>query len=269
MKKKLVSSLLCLTMLAGCLTGCGGGGNEAGGTNGGTEASGTADEAGDEESTEVQGVSSSAGDENGTKLELWTFVDAHAEFYLKMVESWNEQNPDETIYLTATTYPYGDMHNKYLMSLQADTGAPDLCDVEVGQFPNVVAYEDNQLVALDDAAAPYMETMVPARMDTYAGANGKHYGAPFHVGATVMYYNVDLISQALGCSYDEAIAKIDAVKTWEDYEALGKEYVDAKGEEGKYWTSVDTGGTDWLWLAMAEYGDDWTGGFDGEPNVQL
>ena len=269
MKKKLVSSLLCLTMLAGCLTGCGGGGNEAGGTNGGTEASGTADEAGDEESTEVQGVSSSAGDENGTKLELWTFVDAHAEFYLKMVESWNEQNPDETIYLTATTYPYSDMHNKYLMSLQADTGAPDLCDVEVGQFPNVVAYEDNQLVALDDAAAPYMETMVPARMDTYAGANGKHYGAPFHVGATVMYYNVDLISQALGCSYDEAIAKIDAVKTWEDYEALGKEYVDAKGEEGKYWTSVDTGGTDWLWLAMAEYGDDWTGGFEGPANVQL
>ena len=269
MKKKLVSSLLCLTMLAGCLTGCGGGGNEAGGTNGGTEASGTADEAGDEESTEVQGVSSSAGDENGTKLELWTFVDAHAEFYLKMVESWNEQNPDETIYLTATTYPYGDMHNKYLMSLQADTGAPDICDEEVGQFPNVVAYEDSQLYALDDAAAPYMETMVQARMDTYAGANGKHYGAPFHVGATVMYYNVDLISQALGCSYDEAIAKIDAVKTWEDYEALGKEYVDAKGEEGKYWTSVDTGGTDWLWLAMAEYGDDWTGGFDGEPNVQL
>ena len=79
MKKKLVSSLLCLTMLAGCLTGCGGGGNEAGGTNGGTEASGTADEAGDEESTEVQGVSSSAGDENGTKMELWTFVDAHAD----------------------------------------------------------------------------------------------------------------------------------------------------------------------------------------------
>ena len=40
MKKKLVSSLLCLTMLAGCLTGCGGG-NGTGQTNGGTEASGT------------------------------------------------------------------------------------------------------------------------------------------------------------------------------------------------------------------------------------
>ena len=37
----------------------------------------------------------------------------------------------------------------------------------------------------------------------------------------------------------------------------------------KYWTSVDTAGTDWLWLAMAEYGEDWTGGFDGKANVQL
>ena len=60
------------------------------------------------------------------------------------------------------------------------------------------------------------------------------------------------------------------VKTWDDYEALGTEYVEAAGEKGtKYWTSVDTGGTDWLWLAMAEYGEDWTGGFDGKANVQL
>ena len=48
------------------------------------------------------------------------------------------------------------------------------------------------------------------------------------------------------------------------------EYVEAAGEKGtKYWTSVDTGGTDWLWLAMAEYGDDWTGGFKDKANVKL
>jgi arabinosaccharide transport system substrate-binding protein len=77
------------------------------------------------------------------------------------------------------------------------------------------------------------------------------------------------MSEAMGLSQEEVIAKIDAVKTWSDYEALGKEYVDAVGEDGKYWTSVDTGGTDWLWLAMAEYGDDWTGGFDNPANCQL
>lgn len=58
----------------------------------------------------------------------------------------------------------------------------------------------------------------------------------------------------------EVTAKIVPLYIGDDYQALGDEYVAAIGEEGKYFTSVDTGGTDWLWLAMAEYGDDWTGG---------
>ena len=112
--------------------------------------------------------------------------------------------------------------------------------------------------------------MVPARRETYQGEDGHYYGAPYHVGATVMYYNVKAMGDAMGLSQDEVIAKIDAVKTWDDYEALGTEYVEAAGEQGtKYWTSVDTGGTDWLWLAMSEYGDDWTGGFDSKADVQL
>lgn len=52
---------------------------------------------------------------------------------------------------------------------------------------------------------------------------------------------------------------VDAVVTWDDYQALGEKYLAAIGNpEGKYWTSVDTAGCDWLWIAMAEYGDDWT-----------
>ena len=85
-----------------------------------------------------------------------------------------------------------------------------------------------------------------------------------------MYYNVKAMADAMGLSNDDVIAKIDNVKTWDDYEALGTEYVEAAGQKGtKYWTSVDTGGTDWLWLAMAEYGEDWTGGFKNKANVQL
>lgn len=46
-------------------------------------------------------------------------------------------------------------------------------------------------------------------------------------------------------------------------EAIGK-------PEGKYFTSVDTAGVDWMWIAMAEYGEDWTGGSeDASANVEL
>ena len=51
---------------------------------------------------------------------------------------------------------------------------------------------------------------------------------------------------------------------------LGEQLKEASNGE-VYLTSVDTGGTDWLWLAMAECGEDWTGGLgeDAEVNVQL
>lgn len=282
MKKKVLATLMSVAMVSSILAGCGSSGDSASSDTAAAEDSGVAEteEASGEESTEEAAGDEAAaeeeeiptstfGDPNGTHMEMWTFVELHGQHYGNMVEKWNEQNPDRTIEITCTTYPYADMHTKLLTSLTAGTGAPDICDVEIGQFPNVVAGLDTWLVPLDDYAAPYMETMVQARMDVYAGSDGHYYGAPYHVGATVMYYNVAAMAEAMGVSNDDVIAKIDAVTTWDDYAALGQEYVDAIATEGKYWTSVDTAGVDWQWIAMAEYGDDWTGGFDGKANVQL
>ncbi len=269
MKKKLLSALLCVAMVSTILTGCGGAATEeaAGDAGEATEEATeeVAEEAATEETAEVEPEAvTTVGDANGTHMEMWSFVELHNSYYGKMVEMWNAANPDRTIEVTFTTYPYADMHNKLIMSLQTGEGAPDLCDVEVGQFPNVVAGVEEWLHPLDDAATPYMSTMVPARMETYMGADGHYYGAPFHVGATVMYYNLAAIEEAGFTQAD-----IDAIKTWDDYTAFGEEYVAAVGQEGKYFTSVDTAGVDWMWLAMAEYGEDWTGGFDGTANVEL
>ena len=186
MKKKLVSALMCATMAVTMLAGCGNGsknGTEA--ADGGTEAA------------ESKVVTNTYGDSKGTHLEMWTFVELHAQHYGTMVEQWNKDHPDKTIEITCTTYPYADMHTKLLTSLEAGTGAPDICDVEVGQFPNVVAGQDKWLVPLDDYAKDYMSTMVPARMETYQGSDGHYYGAPYHVGATVMYYNVKAMGDAM------------------------------------------------------------------------
>ena len=214
------------------------------------------------------GLSDTYGDPAGTHFELWVFVELHGKMYGKMAEEWNKLHPDRPVEVTVTAYPYGGMHTNLITSLTTNSGAPDICDVEVSQFPNVVEGIDKWLYPLDEAAAPYMPTMVKSRMDTYAGADGKHYGAPFHVGATVMYWNLAVLSQ-----YGITQEDIDSVTTWEDYEALGMRYLaalDEAGERaGKYFTSVDTGGTDWLWLAMAEYGEDWTGGHGGRANVEL
>lgn len=284
MKKKVLATLLTAAMLATTLAGCGGGAADGGAASsgdgaaaessaddGGSDDSAAADDgaAADEAAAEEEIPTSTFGDPNGTHLDMWTFVEIHGQHYGNMVEVWNEQNPDRPLEITCTTYPYTDMHTKYITSLTAGTGAPDICDVEVSWYPNVVAGQDEWLVPLDEYAAPYMDTMVPARMQIYAGADGHYYGAPYHIGAGVMYYNVAVMSEAMGISQDDVIAKIDAVVTWDDYVALGEEYKAAINDESKYWTSVDTGGCDWLWLAMAEYGEDYTGGFENPANVEI
>lgn len=199
------------------------------------------------------------GPEDGTKFELWSFVDLHNEFYGKMVEQWNAENPDKQIQVTFSTYPYADMHNKLMMSLQAGEGAPDMCDVEIGQFPNYTG-EDCPLYSLNDALAPYEADMVQSRLDVYSRADGTRVGVPTHVGATVMYWNAEIMDE-YGLDYK-------SVKTWDDYTKLGEQLKEASNGE-VYLTSVDTAGVDWMWIAMAEYGEDWTGGPDGEVNVQL
>ena len=284
MKKKVLATLLSVTMIASVLAGCGGGdapaadggaattddGAAAADDGAATTDDGAADAgeeapADDAAAAEEEIPTSTFGDPNGTHMEMWTFVELHGQHYGNMVEKWNEQNPDRTIEITCTTYPYADMHTKLLTSLTAGTGAPDICDVEIGQFPNVIEGLDTWLVPQDDTAAPYLDTMVQARMDVYSGSDGHHYGIPYHVGATVMYYNMAVLEEA-GITQED----VDAVVTGDDYQALGEKYLAAIGNpEGKYWTSVDTAGCDWLWIAMAEYGDDWTGGFDGTANVQL
>lgn len=268
MKKKLLSALLSVAMVTALVTGCGSGPEGDAAASG--DAAATEETAGeeaaaeDETAAEAEAVST-VGDPNGTHMEMWSFVEAHNTFYAGMLEKWNEANPDRTIEITFTTYPYADMHTKLLTSLTAGTGAPDLCDVEMGQVPNVYEGVDTWLYPLDGAMSPYAGDMLTSRLDAYKGADGKQYGAPFHVGATVMYYNMAVLEEA-GITQ----ADVDAVVTWDDYAALGQKYLDAIGNpEGKYWTSVDTAGVDWQWIAMAEYGEDWTGGFDGEANVQL
>ena len=214
-----------------------------------------ADAAAEGEATAVTTV----GPEDGTHFEMWSFVDVHNEFYGKMVEKWNEENPDRQINVTFSTYPYSDMHNKLMMSLQAGSGAPDMCDVEIGQFPNYTG-ADTPLYALNDALAPYEADCVQSRLDVYSKADGTRIGVPTHVGASVMYWNAEIFEK-YGLDYK-------SVKTWDDYTKLGEQLRDASNGE-VFLTSVDTGGVDWMWVAMAEYGEDWTGGPDGEVNVEL
>ena len=218
--KRLMAILLATSMTTGAMVGCG--------SNKSTDGSSKKGES-EETKTEEEATVVTAGDENGTEFEMWAFVELHAKFYEEMVKEWNEQNPDKTINLKMTVLPYGDMHTKLQSSLLAGKGAPDLCDIEVGQFPNFLKGVP-QLETLNDVVEPYKDSIVESRLNLYS-KDGDIYGLPTHVGATVAFYNTELLEEA-GIDYT-------TIKTWDDFKEAGIKYYEATGKHlGTFFLSL-------------------------------
>jgi arabinosaccharide transport system substrate-binding protein len=187
------------------------------------------------------------------QVELWTFVEAHKGFYEQMAEIWNEENPDRQISLDITVLPNADMHNKLIMALQSDFGAPDICDVHVNQFPNLLKGVP-QIEDLSDVIEPYEGDVVTSRLDLYS-KDGIRYGVPFHVGASVMYYNTEILDAA-GVDYTQ-------IATWDDFIAAGKL---VKEKTGKYMNTAEAIRVNMLSAYLGQQGGDFVDA-DGTPTL--
>ncbi|QMV45089.1 extracellular solute-binding protein [Cohnella cholangitidis] len=188
-----------------------------------------------------------------TKLTLWTFVQQHADYYKFMADSWNAANPDQPIELDAQNIPYDDMHTRLLLALQSGEGAPDLVDIEQSKFPNFMK-GTVQLAELNDIVEPEIPNIVKSRVDIYS-KDGKYYGVDLHVGATVMYYNKELM--------DAAGVNPDDIKLWSDVEKFGKIVVEKTGKP--FITFEGAGNWSW-WPAINQLKSDQVG-VNGEVTV--
>lgn len=123
------------------------------------------------------------------------------------------------------------MHNNLLLAVQSGTGLPDIVDIELGQYPNfmegIIQFEP-----MNEYVEPILDSVVESRYELYA-RDGNYYGIPTHVGATVMYYNTDIM--------DEAGVDIDEIVTWDDFVEAGKQVVE--NTDSTMW---NVGTEDWL-----------------------
>lgn len=206
------------------------------------------------------GGSESAKTKGVPVLDFWTFQELHLGFYQKMADLWNKENPDRQFKFNGEVLPYEDMHTKLLVSLQAGTGAPDIVDIEIAKYPNYLK-GDIQLVPLNDVIDPDRDKFVTARLDIYS-KDGKNYGLPFHVGASVIYYNMEILNAAGVDPY-----KID---TWDDFMAAGKQ---VKAKTGKPMTTLEVTEHWSFWPLVAQQGSDFVDKngkiiLDNETNVK-
>ena len=192
-------------------------------------------------------------DPNATVLEHWTFTELFTAFYKDMVEQWNEENPDEQIRINVHVLPYDDMHNKLQIALNSGTGAPDTVDIEVSKFANFTE-GDVQLMDMTEYAEPYREYVVESRLGLFS-RDGKLYGCPTHVGATVAFYNTELL--------DEAGIDYTTIKTWDDFKEAGSKYYE---ETGKSFGNLDTSTNMFFNLLVAELGSDYV---DSDGNLSV
>ena len=168
-----------------------------------------------------------------TEMDMWTFVNAHAEFYEMMAENWNEENPDRQITLNTQVLPFNQMHDKLNIALQTGMGAPDIVDIEIGKFPGILENNAETLVDLTSVIDEYREDILEARLAPYSTPDSKVYGIPTHVGTYLMYYNVDML--------EEAGVSIDDIETWDDYIEAGKKVskdTDGDGEKDQFMLAV-------------------------------
>ncbi|SFQ35513.1 ABC transporter substrate-binding protein [Salibacterium halotolerans] len=239
--KKLLSLLLIPGLI---LSACGGGG--------GSEGAGGAES----EDTSVIGPDS----EDATELTFWTFNEQHIGVYEPAVKRWNEKNPDRKIQLTAEVFPIEQMNNNLRLALQSGEGAPDIADIEVSHFGSFLEGEV-QFEPMNKHVEPVLSDMVKGRFDLYS-KDGNYYGMPYHVGATVMYYNKEIMKKAG--------VDIDSIKTWDDYVAAGKKVT--KNTDAMM-TTIETTDQFTFWPLIAQQGSDYFNDngeviLDNQTNVQ-
>jgi arabinosaccharide transport system substrate-binding protein len=150
--------------------------------------------------------------------------------------------------------PYEDLHSKLLVALQSGIGAPDLVDMEISKFANFLKGKV-QLVDYNRYVDPVRDKFITARFDIYS-KEGKVYGLPYHVGATVVYYNMDHLKAA-------GVRPQDIGYWTSDYVEAAKK---VKSATGKFMTTFESNDQWSFWPMISQQKSDY---FDKSGNVIL
>jgi arabinosaccharide transport system substrate-binding protein len=231
-KGSLLSILTVLVMVSALLVGCA--------KAVATEAAATEAAATEAAATEALAATTVAAAEP-VELEMWSFIQQHLDYFVSMSAIWNEQHPDKQVKIVPVFYDWASLHDKLYAAQMAGEGVPDIADVEMGKWPMFMNGEV-QFLDLNPYITPYAKDLVTPILDMVS-KDGKLYAAPSHVGATVMYYNTELL-EAAGVDYK-------TIKTWDDFEAAMKTY---KEKTGKYMYYCETYGAYQYNILMSELG---------------
>ncbi len=151
-----------------------------------------------------------------TTIEAWFWDDS-----LQLAVDAFHQTQDR-IRVNFTKLGFDDTHKKYLTSLVARTGGPDVCALEIGLVGSFAGR--GGLVNLLDApfnAGQFQNDMVAYKWAQGTSPQGELLAMPWDIGPGGLWYRADIF-EAAGIESDPAKLQ-ERIKTWDDWFQLGVE----------------------------------------------
>lgn len=268
MKRKWLAALLTLTMTAGLLSGCGGGGSNTGSTAGTDAPAAEADSqeesgGGNTETADAEGEAS--GDtadvnEDGTvnnpeavqvdenKLVFWSlFSGGDGGFMDEIIADYNSKGPSREV--QSIMLVWADYYTKLQTAVAAGKG-PDIGVSHVSKLPELV---DQGVVEPIDS---YLEQMGFDMSSVYASNSidsvtfdGQIYAIPLDTHAEILYYNTDILERA-GVALN-ADGQLD-INSWDEFKAI-MDQCKAVLEDGETTLSMTNAGDDPYRIWWATY----------------
>lgn len=188
MKKKLISTFLTVTMVAGLLAGCG-------------------------SSEDKSDSDSSSGNDSVVELTFWHMeeTDSRVQAFQEVVDKFNESH--DGIHVNVEVQSWSDAYTKVPAAIQAGNGPdllqsiPDFCSViyELG----VVQEVGDIITDLDDEYGFYESALTP-----YVYEDGGTYAVPIFGMSQVLWYRADIFEEAglePPTTFDELVACAEAL----------------------------------------------------------
>ena len=144
-------------------------------------------------------------------LVMWERSGGNAGMVDRLVEMWNEKNPDRKIQLTYI--PHSEMVAKLAQAI-ASGDVPDLMGLDLIYGPQFEAA--GQLVDITDYFKddPTIKTASPGHM-TVGTYEGQLYGVPLYADVSALFYNKDIFRQA-GLDPDKPPTSLAEIREYAD-----------------------------------------------------
>ncbi len=187
-------------------------------------------------------------------LEEWNFSETRIAWQKKALQLYQKTHPNVDI--TWVTLPYGEMHEKLLMTVMARTGSPDIADVEISAFSRFLKQKEPGFVSLNSrlqAIGAIDKLYGPSATDPWTWA-GNIYGLGNELNVCLWCYNWQTLQQ-----YNINLP----ITTWDQFAEEGKALYSRSGGKVVLMDFMDLGWGDW-WMRTLEGG---AGFFDskGQP----